>query len=319
VEEDFDRPVVPGGYAWWYFDALSDDGQRGLTAIFFRGSVFSPSYAARVRRGAMPSADEHLGVNLALYERGRQVAWVMSEYGAHELKHASSSGLTIAGSSLESGRGVRLAIDERSAPFFASLAGVGAPVRGVVEIDPGPGGPSSTLVGSDGVAHHWRVLSRRARVRVRMEKPDFSFDGEGYHDTNRGDGRLEASFARWSWARFHAPSGRTTILYSVQDRAGGRQALVVDDDQVRTVTAADGPLRRAAWGLDLPRWFSVDEQLRCTPRDLLEAAPFYARYTGELAGPQGTVARGIGEYLDLDRFRFRGIQFLLRFKTRKVS
>jgi carotenoid 1,2-hydratase len=221
---------------------------------------------------------------------------------------------------VQTGAGVRLQIDERSAPFFASLAGVGAPIRGVVELDPGPGGPSSTLRGSDGVAHHWRVLQRCSRVRVRMERPDFSFDGVGYHDTNRGDGRLEASFARWSWARFHGESGRTTILYSVQDRAGGRQALVVDDDQVRTVQAAhDGPLRRAAWGLELPRWFSVDERLRCTPEELLEAAPFYARYTGQLLDGDRVVGRGMGEYLDLDRFRRRGIQFLLRFKTRKVS
>ena len=35
--------VRPGGYAWWYFDAVSDDGTRALTAIFFIGSVFSPT------------------------------------------------------------------------------------------------------------------------------------------------------------------------------------------------------------------------------------------------------------------------------------
>ncbi|HEY2743863.1 MAG TPA: carotenoid 1,2-hydratase, partial [Polyangia bacterium] len=64
--------VRPGGYAWWYFDAVSDDGARALTAIFFIGSVFSPSWAARVRRGENPRAEEHLGVNLALYERGKK-------------------------------------------------------------------------------------------------------------------------------------------------------------------------------------------------------------------------------------------------------
>ena len=43
-------PVRPGGYAWWYVDALSDDGQHGLTIIAFIGSVFSPYYAwARAR------------------------------------------------------------------------------------------------------------------------------------------------------------------------------------------------------------------------------------------------------------------------------
>ena len=52
------RPVPHGGYAWWYVDALSDDGRHGLTIIAFVGSVFSPYYAlraaARRRRPARP-------------------------------------------------------------------------------------------------------------------------------------------------------------------------------------------------------------------------------------------------------------------------
>ena len=33
--EGFNAPIPPSGYAWWYFDALSDDGQRAFTAILF--------------------------------------------------------------------------------------------------------------------------------------------------------------------------------------------------------------------------------------------------------------------------------------------
>ena len=53
----FDQPVAPGGYAWWYVDALSDDGLHGITLIGFIGSVFSPYYAwARRRGGGDPCA-----------------------------------------------------------------------------------------------------------------------------------------------------------------------------------------------------------------------------------------------------------------------
>ena len=38
----FDQAVAPGGYLWWYVDAISDDGQHALSIIAFVGSVFSP-------------------------------------------------------------------------------------------------------------------------------------------------------------------------------------------------------------------------------------------------------------------------------------
>ena len=61
----FDRPVPPGGYVWWYVDALSDDGRHGLTLIAFIGSVFSPYYAWRAARRGDPL--DHCALNVALY------------------------------------------------------------------------------------------------------------------------------------------------------------------------------------------------------------------------------------------------------------
>ena len=53
---DFARLVHANGYAWWYVDALSDDGQNGITIIAFIGSVFSPYYAFARRKGVGRSA-----------------------------------------------------------------------------------------------------------------------------------------------------------------------------------------------------------------------------------------------------------------------
>ena len=47
----FDQIIPDGGYRWWYFDALSDDGTHGLSIIAFVGSVFSPYYARARRKG----------------------------------------------------------------------------------------------------------------------------------------------------------------------------------------------------------------------------------------------------------------------------
>ena len=73
----FQRPVVPGGYAWWYLDALSDDGRHGLTLIAFVGSVFSPYYAWARRRGPVDPSN-HCAINVALYGvAGKR--WAMTE------------------------------------------------------------------------------------------------------------------------------------------------------------------------------------------------------------------------------------------------
>ncbi len=86
-----------GGYAWWYVEAHDTVEQRfGLTLIMFAGSVFSPHYADRLRRGEPATGLEHPAVNFALYERGasgraaglpsRQRLWVMNEYAPSALR-----------------------------------------------------------------------------------------------------------------------------------------------------------------------------------------------------------------------------------------
>lgn len=325
------RDVRPGGYAWWYFDAVSDDGARALTAIFFIGSVFSPDYAARLRRGEPARAEEHLGVNLALYERGKKRAWVMSEHGAAALGGVGDGGPRIADSGIErtASGGLRVSIHEHTAPFLVTLAGIGARVDGTIDVEPlGPPIDPVELHAEGDVRHLWHVLMRAARVRVRFSRPDFSFDGVGYHDVNAGDGRLERAFASWSWARFHHDD-RTTIVYATHERAGAARAWVVDarDGEPTAARQAallpEGERRRAPWGLMVPRWFAVDDggrTLRCTPTRILEAAPFYARYQARLGDVSAITdgRTGVGEFLDLDRFRDRGVQFLLRFKMRRI-
>jgi carotenoid 1,2-hydratase len=167
---------------------------------------------------------------------------------------------------------------------------------------------------------------------VRFDRPAFAFDGLGYHDINAGEGRLERAFSSWSWARFH-DADRTTIVYATHERSGAARACIVDarDDEPAAVRPAtllpEGERVRLPWGLRMPRWFAVDDNgrtLRCQPTRMLESAPFYARYAARLGdgptqGPtQTSKPTGVGEYLDLDRFRDRGVQFLLRFKMRRT-
>jgi carotenoid 1,2-hydratase len=339
--------VRPGGYAWWYFDGLSDDGTRAVSAIFFVGSVFSPDYAARLRRGEPVPAEEHVAVNVALYERGAKRAWVMSEYGATALGALADHGPRIGDSAIEPtpGGGLKLTVRERSAPFLASLAGIGGAVEGEIELERAAPAVEPVELASGKERHWWQARIPHGRVRVRFRKPALAFDGVGYHDVNVGDGRLERAFASWSWGRFHAPFNdgpRTTIVYALHERGGGSRGLVVTAGErgpasVRAATLLpEGERVPAPWGLALPRWYALEAggtTLRCRAGRLLEAAPFYARYQAALqvteprgggggggggGGSERNLA-GVGEYLDLDRFASPAIQFLLRFKMRKFS
>jgi len=72
----FDAPVARHGYRWWYLDALSEDGQHGITVIAFIGTVFSPWYAWS-RRWGEGAPENHCCLNVALY--GRPSRWAMTD------------------------------------------------------------------------------------------------------------------------------------------------------------------------------------------------------------------------------------------------
>ena len=87
----FDQPVAPGGYLWWYVDALSDDGRHGLSIIAFVGSVFSPYYAwARSRNGGVADPENFCAINVALYGAAGK-RWTMTERGRSSVRRSAAS------------------------------------------------------------------------------------------------------------------------------------------------------------------------------------------------------------------------------------
>ena len=78
--------TVTGAYEWWYFDALSDDGQWALTCIWFLGNPFSPYYRLSTRKQAAdPFA--HNALFFALYRDGHLHAYHFTRF-APALVHA---------------------------------------------------------------------------------------------------------------------------------------------------------------------------------------------------------------------------------------
>lgn len=304
----FDLAVAPDGYAWWYLDAVADDGAHGLTVIFFIGSVFSPFYARARRRGPAP-AEQHCAVNCILYGPTRR--WAFSEYGAHALTRDATR-LTIDASHMYwRGDSLEIAIHERCMPLPR-------PLRGRVRVTPTP--LVECRVALDGDAHHhWQPLAPRARVEVDMDAPALRWTGSGYLDCNHGDRPLERDFASWCWSR-SVGDGDTRVLYDVLPRDSQRRVHAL------TFSAAGGFASLAPPGpvaLPATSTWRMARHTRSTSGAARvcatwEDTPFYARSLIEHE-LEGVTCRAVHESLSLDRFTRPWVQCLLPFRARRVG
>lgn len=350
-----------GGYAWWYAEVhgLRAGGRRySLTLILFVGSVFSPTYAQRLRRGDGATGFDFPAVNLALYEHlddagggraGRilQRAWVMSEHSPSELS-TTDFGLRCGRSGIQhlhDGSTV-IDLDEETTRFFGR-AGTRLSARIVLSPPLLPGSPLELGRGpGDGGVHYWQPLAPRAlaTVSLRCGELELKSPGLAYCDRNFGSGRMEDAFRRWCWAHGSAESagsddsatttGETAlVLYDAERRDGGRTLLAVrcaGQGQPPTVERQNQPTQptlpsRSGGGL---LWLRAPLEFgtcgyRCERLvdEVLLDAPFYSRFGVRLVGPPGSgpALHGVGEYLDLERFSSRAVQHLLRYKTRRVG
>jgi carotenoid 1,2-hydratase len=297
---EFDQPVEPGGYAWWYVDALSDDGQHGLAIIALVGSVFSPYYAWSGRRDPL----NHCAVNVALYgPRGNR--WAMTERGRNAVFRGRRE-LGIGSSALSwDGSGLTIDIDEVAVP-------VPHRIRGAIRVEPTGLNRESFSLDATG-RHLWRPIAPSARVSVELVAPDLRWNGEGYFDMNAGCEPLEAGFADWTWSRAALPRG-SAILYDAERRQGERLSLALRFDKSgrleRLAAPPIAPLPTTGWRL--ARRTRSDDGAATVTRSF-EDTPFYARacVSTKLFGENVTAMH---ESLSLVRFANPLVRLMLPFR-----
>ena len=296
----FDRPVEPGGYAWWYVDALSEDRRFGLTVIAFVGSVFSPYYAWAGRRDPL----DHCAFNVALYGP-RGSVWAMTERrrGAvsvsRDVLQIGRSRATWAGGALT------LEIDERAAPIPRRI-------RGRIEVRAEALNARAFALDEEG-GHWWRPLMPSAAVEVAMDAPAVRWRGSGYFDQNAGAEPLERGFSRWTWSRAETGQG-ATILYDAERRRGEPLSLALSFDARGGFERRPAPPRarlpRTRWGLERA---TRSDDGRAEAVRPLEDTPFYAR---GLVGHTlfGEAVESVHESLSLDRLAHPVVRLLLPFR-----
>ncbi len=288
-------------------DALSDDGECGVTVIAFIGSVFSPYYASARRRGRGDPVN-HCAFNVALYG-GRGGRWAMTERGSAQVECQSTT-LSIGPSSMRwTGSALEFDIDEICAPWPRRL-------RGTLKVTPESLHTESFALDAPGL-HGWTPYAPRARVEVCMHDPVTAWTGIGYFDHNHGEVPLEEGFDEWTWSRVSLPD-RTAIVFDTKPRQGQPRTLALqyrsgmDAERVAAPRAIALPGTR--WGL--PRSTRCDEDARLV-RTLVDA-PFYSRSQLDIRS-RGMSAPAIHEGLSLQRFRSRWVQAMLPFRMPRIA
>ena len=264
----FDQQVASGGYLWWYVDALSDDGNYGLSIIAFVGSVFSPYYRSALKRGAA-DPENYCSLNVALYGRNRR--WTMTERGRRSISRDAHN-FTIGPSSLQ-WHGDHLEID---------ICEIGVPipfsVRGKVRVYPESLSTFCTALDDSG-RHRWGPLAPCARVEVDLEKPNQRWKGHAYLDSNEGDEPISEPFKEWDWSRATLADGSTAVIYDVQKKQGDDRLIGVRFAQDGTIEEFVPPPRQdlELTGWRIPRRMRSEGDAPVQVIDMLEDTPFYER------------------------------------------
>jgi carotenoid 1,2-hydratase len=302
-------PDAPGGYEWWYFDALSMDGRYALVAIFFLGSPMSPYYKAVVD-GRQPLPRDWSGVFFALHEivggRWKERAYAYNLYregdfgGPQPAVSLGTSKMRTAG--WERSRQWQLEIDEPGlwrgrTRASLSFSTVGASPMGVAATQPDS-------------AHTWVCVAPDCKVEgtvMLASGEEIDFAGTGYHDHNFG--QLPWSDAKiWYWGRAHfaeTSAVKTAVLYHLVPPAASDTAqttlLLYDQrgEPIALPSSVEVTLPRTvrnAYGFEhatLCEWQGGGAAL-AVDHGIFAEGPFYRRLPVEIT-VGGDTAWGIGE------------------------
>ena len=308
----FDAEIPPGGYGWWYVDAISEDskggqGRHGLTIIAFLGSVFSPYYKASGRGAPL----NHAALNVALY--GPKARWAMTERGQGEVTQERDA-LAIGPSSVRwTGQALEIDIVEQDKRLGIPWQ---RPVRGTIRVFPEALNPVSFALDPEG-KHTWHCLAPRARIEVDMREPGVSWSGRAYLDSNFGSESLEEGFDVWHWSRAHLSDGAMVCYEGTRsDKSHFASAIRFDaygtPQQVELPMTA--PLPNTLWQMERK---TRGDRGHASVIKTWEDAPFYARSTlaSRLYGEQVVAVQ---ESLDMRRFASPIVQFMLPYRMPRV-
>ena len=232
---------IPGSYEWWYFDAVSDDGNTSLVIIFYEGNPFSRRYIEEIKCKPNITAEYFPAISLSVYHKGKPVYYGFEELAADRANFSSDWPEGNVGDSwfrLEQKQNELIYhvyvnhLMPNGDALKASLK-FRSPINGSITVK------DENLTE---IVHSWNLIQPAANVKGLIKISGYetftcNFNGTGYHDHNMGEEPMREGFDEWYWGRFH--TGSQTLVYYLMNRKGDwtNHALLFDDSgKARTVT-----------------------------------------------------------------------------------
>jgi len=311
IDQDCRSPYkVHGGYEWWYFDMLSNNG-LSVVIIFYDGNPFSRRYLQAEERGDKPSPSDFPGITISICRDGKPLFYSFEEVlpDQAEFSENEPSGRVRENSfrlSRESDHHYIYTIQLRQKlpngeHLFGTLK-LGFNPRETPDLE------TDSIQSGSSSLHEWNLVVPRAAVTgtLMLNGTRSDFNGTGYHDHNRGQTPLKATFEEWYWGRYHFDTGM--LIYYLMYEEGGwiEKAWLLDKEgKVKTnkIAAHLEDREYNLFGLLAARKIRFESehgQLLLQKERRVDNGPFYQRYEGVLLGTLGeTPIRGDGfsEYI----------------------
>ncbi len=294
----------PGGFCWWYVDAIDADG-NGFVVIWSFGLPFLPGYTSAARAGRAPASADVPALNVVLYRDGRPDFYLLQRYapqqaawdGAGEWRFGRTR--IVAADTPDGRRDVTLNID-------ADVPGHDAPLVGEIRLRgalrPAAAPSADALPSGEAATHWWSPICAHARATLSLEcgERTWVWKGAAYHDRNASLTHIDGlGIRRWTWARF-CDGDVTRVLYELHPVDRGAASLVywitMGDGGMLEIEQAQVLERRRARGtFGAPHYSRIrlmtsSGELTISDTSVLDDGFFYLRKAVQLAIDGRTVA-----------------------------
>lgn len=319
IISDFNRDIQtrkpnPGSYEWWYFDAISENGDC-IVIIFYEGNPFSRRYIQSLNDHGDLRAGQFPAISISLYQNGKPQFYSFEEVTAEQASFSDREPYgrirenQFSGMMADGKIKYTLRIDQ-TLPNGDRLEGE------LLFSSDSAGIPENNINhGSADSGHSWNLVQPKCNVKGTLYLSGFiqsqiQFRGNGYHDHNTGHEPMKVSFDEWYWGRYHFD--HSTLVYYIMNQKGVQNLRAwIIEDRGTVMDLHDGislsDLSYSIFGLNSSRKIEFRgkgvEALLQLER-VMDNGPFYQRFSGMVVMEKdGQIYKteGISEYIKPNR------------------